>query len=156
MVDLNSIRLCFMDFDDTICLITDRNPNPDYCRAMIEGDKSYFKGPHRAIGKGIPEFINYCKDKGIKLYGLTYSHSNIIWRAEMGWIRDTFGEDKFEDLIISSTREYKIEILKMFSEVYKLGRSQILFVDDAVDITDKAFDAGFCVASPQEIALIYG
>lgn len=153
MIDLDSIALVFMDFDDTLCIRTKRTPNKDYYKSMISRDSDFYVRSGRKVGSGMIEFASQCKLRTIKLYVLTWSNSNLCYHAEKKWLDDAFSKGVFEDVLIASSREYKIEVMKIFSDVKDVPRSGILFVDDVPEILDKAYNEGFCVASPQEIAL---
>lgn len=156
MIDLDRIKICFMDFDDTICIRTNWRSNLDYYDRIIAGDSSFYNRESRAVGKGIPEFVSQCGKHNVKLYVLTWGKSNLAYRAEKGWLDSTFGKGMFEDVIFTSSREYKIDVMKHYSKALLLHESEILFVDDVPEITDMAFKEGFSVASPQLIALTYG
>lgn len=156
MVDIKYIQACFMDFDDTILVRTRRAPNLDYFEYMMKGDSSIFNRDNRAIGRGIQDFIRQCRNNGIKLYTLTCAKSNMMYRAEMKWLDETFGVGTFSDVFITSTREYKVKLIEYWHGAYHIPKANILLVDDIPEITDMAFNDGFQVASPQEIAIEFG
>lgn len=155
-MNLDEIKVVFMDFDDTICVRMDRNQKDDnYFKYMLERDWTFFNRNNRKVGRGIPEFILECKKRHIKLYGLTWGNSNLAYHAKLGWLDNTFN-GAFEDVIFTRSSEYKLNILKMYSEITGIKRDQILFVDDTPDIVDDACDEGFIGAGPQQIAILYG
>lgn len=157
MFDLDKIKVVFIDFDDTILLWNYRENNPDYWESMFEKDSSFYDRKGRLVGLGIREFLEACKVRDIKVYVLTWGQSNVHYHAQKGWLDKTFGEDAIKDVMITSSKDYKVEILKVYHGVYRsLRRSEIMFIDDVCEIVGKAYEEGFTVASPQEIALHYG
>lgn len=155
-MNLANIRYAFMDFDDTLCVVTDREyHDEDYRKSMVIGDWTYYDRTGRLIGKGMREFIKKCSRIEIKLYGLTYSYSSLVRLPKLMWCDDKFGKGTFKDMITTASREYKIDVLKQFADTYDIERSQILLVDDGVDILDLAHNEGFSTYSPQQIAALY-
>ena len=156
MVDIDSIEMCFIDFDDSLAVRVNREPEPDYHDSMVMGDWRFFDRVKRAIGKGMVEFTKTLHTNKALIFVLTWGNSSLRRKAELEWCNHRLGDDVIEDVIVTSSKEYKIEVLTQFANAYNMDRNKILLIDDIPDTLDRAYEAGFSVASPQEIALIYG
>lgn len=153
MIFLDNIKLCFIDFDDTLCVRTSRVKNNDYYECLIREDVDIYTRKSRAIGAGFHEFVKACKENNIKLFILTHSKSSLPCKTIMKYLDKTFGKGTFSDVIAVSTKEYKLNIIKEYARSYTATKSNVLFIDDDVYLVDMVYDDGFCVASPQEVAL---
>lgn len=151
------IKYGFLDFDDTTCIHT-KHMRPEEFRKnkidLVIDDKCGYYLNDCKSSKAMKNLLEELKVKSVPCYCLT-------WADHSGWVKpkkvflDTMYPGCFEDVIVTSSREAKIEYIKLFAEAMGCGLDEILLVEDHPDTLNLALAEGISIMSAMEVTVRY-
>lgn len=152
MFELESIKVVFADFDDTICVhlrsLYDDKQSLDWRKAMYTGDVSWYLNKELfAVQEDVKTFLLLCVARGIVVNALSCSDSNIVYLAKLNFL-DTNLPSVCDNLYITTNRESKLDLVKHWCEVYNVSLNEVLVVDDHPDTQHDMRNSGIHSVSP--------
>lgn len=151
------IKYAFFDFDDTLCIHTKHmNPNEsrkNWINALFNNKYDYYFNDCKP-SRHMKNLLEELKKKNVPSFCLT-------WGEHSGWVKPkkAFIDARYpgciKEVIVTSSREAKIEYIKLFAEAMKCDLNEILLVEDHPDTLNLALKEGISSMSAMETTVLY-
>lgn len=151
MFDLTKTDMVLFDFDDTLCIHSERGAwsAQDYEQFVVNTIRNKTNYPHSACNAQMRKFLQYCSQMNIATGLISHVGSAREAESKTIWIYQVYGVS-IADYSVSS-REKKVPMLQAIAKANGLSCKRIMLVDDMCITLDEAADAGFQTATPMEI-----
>lgn len=143
MLDLTKIKIVLFDFEDALCVPTDRHKK-DESWLGIE-TYSYCVAP-----QFMREFVRRCKANGIQMALLSDAVTYKVSEAMLRWVKETYSVD-MENYCVNSWKA-KAAMLQKLAQGHGLPPRNVLYIDSNSLSLKFATEDGFTACSPSEIA----
>lgn len=148
MLNLENLKLVIYDFDETLCIHTNRKSglDIDYDSQVVAGKSAWDTcNPN----KSMKQFIDICKKRGITqgLISATLSYQHMHLKNE--WVKENY-DIELENYCVGHPED-KIKMLRALSVGLGLNKDEILIVDDMYSTLSSAANEGFQSATPMEV-----
>lgn len=147
MRDLSRIKVMFFDFDNTLAIHERMCEIPDYTLKILEDPENVYN-QYTKPNAGIKLFLE--SFKSTPKFCITLTTTSLEGEVKQMWLDKNFSGE-FSKTICTATLEEKVNVMCTYAKVFKLKPEEILFIDDHVETTSLAKDAGVVVMTPQEI-----
>lgn len=151
MLDFTNIKLVLYDFDDTLCIHSNRdydiNDEYELDLTIYKGDKNPWHNYKK--NKHMQKMINLCKDLGIAQGLISVVSTFKHMQAKHQWCFDNYEVDLGNFCV--GTDEEKIRQLCIIADAYGFERNQVVIIDDKFAILNEASKLGFTALSPMEV-----
>lgn len=150
---LKNIKLAIFDFDDTLAIHKDK----DYIEHRKEigksGENNYFKYAFEfpdifydklepcEVSVDMQNLIGYLRLHNVKMYCLSGMRMSLHSSAKQSFINKHYGSDI--KLLSASTQEYKVDVVNILQDSYRLNSNEILFVDDLEKVVNLMKEQGY-------------
>lgn len=154
--DLNTIRVAFIDFDDTAVIHLDHGKWGDWFDCCLRDNPApYYRDGRTAPLPGMSNFLHELVKREIVTYCLTWDHVATTAIPKQKVLDSYYGEGRFKRVIVCCSREQKVKFIQEYCEQYNIKPYNVLVVDDTVATIDACHALGCTVATPQEICVRY-
>lgn len=157
MLDLQNIKVAFLDFDDTLCIhLSHLRIYNDWFQAQITDNKKYYLNRDLfAPQPGMKTLIQKLEQNNIPTFGLTMTEYSTVEPLKLAFVHHYYG-NYMKKMICTSTKEHKISFIKRYCELYNFDSlKNVLLVDNNTDTIHMAMDAGIDIRTPQEISVYF-
>lgn len=151
MIIIDNLKLILYDFDHTLCIHKYHDSSDDTTHSynvdvLVNGKEAW---SHCTTNKHMKEFMELCKEKGIRQGLISATHSYKHASAKNDWVLDKYGIE-LENFCVAKADD-KIEMMNSIADAYYYERYEILIVDDYFAILENAANNNFQACSPMEI-----
>lgn len=143
--DYENAKMIFFDFDDTVCIHKDSID--DFYKKCIE-DPDHVYDETTSPNKPLFDWLN--RKLNVPMYCLTWVNLSLVDKPKSGYISKRL-QGKDIKLIMTSTPEGKIEVMKLIANSNRVQYSDVLLIDDLYSTNECARSNGFMAVTPQQI-----
>lgn len=143
MLDLNRIKLALFDFEDALCVPTERAGHD--LNWLGHNTFAYCVAP-----QFMKQFVGDCMRRGIDIGLVSDADTYLIAASMLLWANETYGVE-FENYMVSGWKQ-KVPMLHKLQASLQLAPHQILYIDSNSLSLKFASNDGFTACSPAEIA----
>lgn len=155
MVNLNSIKTVFVDFDDTLCVHlrsnTEELKHEDWIRDMVRGNKDWYLDSARHVDvPAMRDYLKLCNSANIPVICVSWSTTSLAYNAKIKFLDKKY-PGLVERFVLVGSREAKLQLLDNWCKSMGFAKSEILLIDDHPDTQYEVRAAGYNSCSPMTI-----